>query len=253
MVLNKPSGVVVSLTSDLDGNRLINTSTRVSDPASQSVRAQELQKILEREFQFPIIKDESRANGILHRLDRDTTGALLVARSYSGFYDLRFQFAANQIVKEYTCLVNGNFPRLGVWNSIERRIQTEKARDTDGHVKLQSRVVDEGGEHAFTEYMPKATYVVKGTKHPVSLLNVRLHTGRSHQIRVHLSSIGHPLLYDWNYGDKQNPTAKFFLHARSLEFWNPDSPSDRIRIDVKMPIRMHEFIQNQLDIIDSIE
>jgi 23S rRNA-/tRNA-specific pseudouridylate synthase len=246
MVVDKPQGMVVSLDGDLDESSARKFKSRGKSP--------ELNQILSQDFPgIPIFSDSTFAHGILHRLDRDTTGALLVAKTFQSFFDLRMQFAAGMVGKEYTCLVEGTPGKLGEWNTINMRIETRKFVDAEKNLSFTSKVVEEGGNHARTDFIPVATFRRKQTPHNrVSLIRIKLFTGRTHQIRVHMASEKHPLLFDDKYGNSY-PSAKFFLHAHKLSFMNPEFESEeKADVEVGIPARMGDFMDTELELVDSI-
>jgi 23S rRNA pseudouridine1911/1915/1917 synthase len=145
--------------------------------------------------------------GIVHRLDKDTTGLLVVAKTDKAHAGLARQFAAHgtdgQLERRYLALV---------WGAPERprgSIAAPLARSSANRTKI-GVVTEAAGRHAVTRYAVLETYVGKGTKPIASLLELELETGRTHQIRVHLAHIGHPLLGDMTYG------AGFKASARNL-------------------------------------
>ena len=150
--------------------------------------------------------------GIIHRLDKQTSGLLFLTKTNTGLEYLGKLFRSRDINKEYLALVHGEVSKYGIIDKPLAKI---------GH-EGQSRVrVDEQGKTATTEYWPEGHY-----KHGVdsyTLLRVKLHTGRTHQIRVHLASIGHPVMGDNLYGKPKSQALKEvlprqFLHASRLEF-----------------------------------
>jgi 23S rRNA pseudouridine1911/1915/1917 synthase len=162
--------------------------------------------------------------GIVHRLDKDTSGVLVVARTDAAHQALASQFQSREVEKIYLALVHGRpTPANGV---IEKPIARDPVRRTRMTTRLQS------GRAAHTEYR---TIERIGT---FSLLEVRIGTGRTHQIRVHLSSAGHPIVGDTLYGAPKTvshvpPLGRFFLHAHSLRF---RSPSQGTMIEVQSPL-----------------
>ncbi|MFN8035919.1 MAG: RluA family pseudouridine synthase [Acidimicrobiia bacterium] len=148
--------------------------------------------------------------GIVHRLDRDTSGLIVVARSARGYGALTAMLAAREIDRHYMALVWGvpDAPR-GV---IDAPIGRSAARRT-------RMAVREGGRDARTNYSVRARFA----EPVVSLLDCRLETGRTHQIRVHLSAIGHPVVGDATYGGSRQslPLGRPFLHAAALRFVHP--------------------------------
>lgn len=163
--------------------------------------------------------DGSPRPGIVHRLDKDTSGALIVAKTLQGERFIARQIRERALEKHYLALVEGHLdPPQG-------RIEAPIGRDPR---QRQRMAVVSGGREAVTEYF---------TLRPVgemSLLDVRLLTGRTHQIRVHLAAIGHPVVGDPLYGRprRQGPPRQF-LHAWRLGFRRP---RDGAWIEVTAPL-----------------
>jgi 23S rRNA pseudouridine1911/1915/1917 synthase len=164
-------------------------------------------------------EDPDRA-GIVHRLDRDTSGLLLVARTVEAYDALRAQMRARAIAREYLALVEGRPPaREGTIDAPlgrDRRVRTRISSDSD-------------------EPKPAVTHFEVERALPQStLLRVRLETGRTHQIRAHLLAIGHPVLGDPEYG---KPGAygleRQFLHAERLALAHPITGEP---LDVRSPL-----------------
>jgi 23S rRNA pseudouridine1911/1915/1917 synthase len=164
--------------------------------------------------------DDAARAGIVHRLDRDTSGLLVVARSEAAHRALRAALQARRITREYLALVEGRPPaRSGTIDAPlgrDRRVRTRMSTDTDDP---RAAITHFEIERA----LPRTT-----------LLRVRLETGRTHQIRAHLRAIDHPVVGDPEYGtagrlglDRQ------FLHAARLAF---DHPVTGARIDVSSPL-----------------
>jgi 23S rRNA pseudouridine1911/1915/1917 synthase len=156
--------------------------------------------------------------GIVHRLDRETSGVMVIAKNQEAFKFLKDQFQKRNVKKIYTALVWGRVKnQKGV---IDKPISIK-----DGSVK---RTVYKGkmAREASTEYEVAERFSLKGQE--MTLLKVTPKTGRTHQIRVHLNSIGHPVLGDKLYGKKPQLESlkRHFLHAKFLEF----SPSGKRKI-----------------------
>lgn len=152
--------------------------------------------------------DDATRPGIVHRLDRDTSGLLLVARSAAALAGLSQQMRARSIEKHYTALVEG-------W--LEAPVGAIDAPiGRDPRHRQRMAVVTNGGRAALTRYVVER--LVRGR----SLLTVRLVTGRTHQIRVHFAAVGHPVVGDPLYGRKQPPMPpRIFLHAARLALQHP--------------------------------
>ncbi len=149
--------------------------------------------------------------GIVHRIDKETSGVLLVAKDDAAHRGLSEQFAGRHLRKEYLALVAG-VPRLRA-GVIERSISRHP-------VHRERMTTGEGGRPARTDWE-----VVESFGDRAALLRCRIHTGRTHQIRVHLKSIGHPVLGDATYGWKRAPgmpaVPRVMLHAERIAFLHP--------------------------------
>ncbi len=152
--------------------------------------------------------------GLVHRLDRDTSGVLIVARTEHAYEVLSAELSSRNIKRIYTALVAGamSIPT----GTIDAPIGRDPRRPT-------RRAVVSSGKPALTHYVVKRSY----PGHDVALLEVRLDTGRTHQIRVHLAAIDHPVIGDHTYGSKQLAvrSPRTFLHASRIEFTDPETGS----------------------------
>ena len=163
--------------------------------------------------------DPGRA-GIVHRLDRDTSGLLVVARSEEAHRRLRAALQAREITREYLVLAEGRPPaRTGTIDAPlgrDRRVRTRMSTDTDEPRPAVTHF-------AFERALPATT-----------LLRVRLETGRTHQIRAHLRAIGHPVAGDPEYGTPGRlGLERQFLHAARLAFAHPLTGAP---VDVASPL-----------------
>lgn len=145
--------------------------------------------------------------GIVHRLDRYTSGVLLVAKNDAAHRALAEQFARRQVEKTYLALVQGEM------KTEHGRIEKPIARDPARRARMTARLGR--GRAAVTEWRVLRRF--RG----FTLLEVRIGTGRTHQIRVHLSSAGHPVAGDRLYGAPARD--RFFLHAHCIRFRQPSS------------------------------
>ncbi len=143
--------------------------------------------------------------GVVHRLDRGTSGLMLVARTEEAHAALTAAIAAHEVEREYVTLVEGVVPEA------TGRIEAPIGRDPQRPV-LQAVVPD--GRPAATDYVVDLRF---SDPEAASLLTVRLETGRTHQIRVHLAAIEHPVVGDRAYGSRSTlPLDRPFLHSRAL-------------------------------------
>jgi 23S rRNA pseudouridine1911/1915/1917 synthase len=160
--------------------------------------------------------------GIVHRLDRATSGLIIVAKNDEAHRKLAAQFSRREVKKTYIALVHG-------WPKQEQGTVTSSiSRDRQRRTRMTTR--RSGGREAITHY--KAQKRFDSAYGKVTLLELKIDTGRTHQIRVHLASIGHPVVGDTLYGApreihaRNQPTLSLprnFLHAAALQFRHPRS------------------------------
>ena len=154
----------------------------------------------------------------VNRLDRETSGIVLIAKSREAAYRLSMAMKRGEFIKEYLAVVEGVVtPSVG-------EINAPIARECEGAMR---RVVRADGKEAVTLYE-----TLESTE-STSLLRVRPITGRTHQIRVHLSHIGHPLKYDFLYGERTEGK-EYMLHAERLTFPHPET-GERITLVAECP------------------
>jgi 23S rRNA pseudouridine1911/1915/1917 synthase len=146
--------------------------------------------------------------GIVHRLDKETSGVMVIAKTEHAYHFLVEQFAKRKTEKEYRALAHGFFP------TVKGKIDQPIGRHPKNRVRM---AVVEHGKAALTEWEAMKKYAELFT-----LLKVKIHTGRTHQIRVHFSHLGHPLAGDLTYGAKKNESfGRVMLHAHYLSFMHP--------------------------------
>ncbi|MFW6421362.1 MAG: RluA family pseudouridine synthase [Candidatus Bipolaricaulota bacterium] len=160
--------------------------------------------------------DDPRRPGIVHRLDKDTSGALVIARTARAYESLVGQFKAREVDKTYLALVEGTFEEdRGV-------IEAPVGRSRKDRTKM---AVTLSGKDAETKF--SVLYSARGG----TWLKVKPITGRTHQIRVHMRYIDHPIVGDQHYGGSSAP--RLMLHSRSLSF---NHPASKDRISIKAPV-----------------
>lgn len=170
--------------------------------------------------------------GIVHRLDRETSGAMVVAKTESAQRRLVDQFKGREIAKEYIALVWGH-PRPD-----HGTIETLIARDPHHRQRMSARVAK--GRMAVTHYTTEEKLS------ETSLLRVRIETGRTHQIRVHMAHLGHPVVGDPLYGRCAKKNARLgvsrqMLHAEQLSFKHPGT-GETIEIEAEPPADFRELL-----------
>ena len=217
LIVNKPAGMPTHGFSGLDRATLANFLTA----------------------RFPRLVNVGRRRwepGLVHRLDRETSGLVLVAKSQPAFEHLKSQFRRRKVKKIYWALVWGIAPIQGV-------IDLPLAHDTRDErrmiAKKQPALAKERTWNAVT------CYRCIGQSHGLSLLEIDMETGVTHQIRAHLAAIGHPIVADTLYQDAQ--TEKFgltrhFLHARSLTIHHPDD-ARALTVEAELPGELAGLLQ----------
>jgi 23S rRNA pseudouridine1911/1915/1917 synthase len=243
IVVNKPAGMVVHPAPGTPSGTLVNALLHHFGGALSGVGG-------------------SKRPGIVHRIDKETSGLLVVAKSDAAHHGLAEQFAAHTAERAYLAICYGapdaNDPRLrGVkGTSFEPgnilKITTQLARHK--HDRQRQAVIFNGGRHAVTRSRILETF---GTPATLSLVECRLETGRTHQIRVHMTHAGHGLLGDPTYGGKRKISAKVLsapalaaaqafsrqaLHAALLGFEHPVS-GEMLRFEAELPSDMDQLLQ----------
>jgi 23S rRNA pseudouridine1911/1915/1917 synthase len=168
--------------------------------------------------------------GIVHRIDKDTSGILVVAKSDAAHEGLAKLFASHDIERRYLAVVSGApAPPAGI-------VKTQIGRSTTNRKKM-AVLPENKGKHAVTHYRLIESFA------KASLVECTLETGRTHQVRVHMAHIGHPLIGDSVYSNRQNPyrigpnRSKFdrqALHAAVLGFKHPVS-GETLRFESRLP------------------
>lgn len=192
-------------------------------------------------------RPEARFLELVHRLDRETSGILLVAKKRSALVHLQDQFRERETGKTYLALVQGTWPA----NKKVIDLPLHKYLQADGERRVRVTTADD------PEGMRSITLVkVRKLIEPrplqglpaMSLLEVTIKTGRTHQIRVHLSSQGHPIVGDDKYGDfdlnrrvQKQGLKRMFLHAWRLQFMHPAS-GERLELRAELPPELADFV-----------
>ena len=239
IVINKPAGMVVHPAPGTPSGTLVNALLAHCGDTLSGIGGE-------------------RRPGIVHRIDKDTTGLLVVAKSDRAHHGLAAQFEAHSVERHYLALVHGvpsaHDPRLRGLRGITAeaggiiRIATGLARHkTD---RQRQAVVWDSGRHAVTR-----ARVIEDYRGAAALVECRLETGRTHQIRVHMAYAGHGLMGDQTYGGKRrlpekllgeaavagNAFARQALHAASLGFVHPVT-GESLRFEAPLPEDMAALV-----------
>lgn len=190
-------------------------------------------------YHFQKLPERGVRPGIVHRLDRDTSGLLVVAKTEAALEDLSDQFRDRTVFKSYVALVHGRV------QSTSGRVDQPLARDRSNRTRM---AVVRGGRNALTLYRVRRSF------ERFTLLDVELKTGRTHQIRVHLAWIKHPVVGDETYGGGRDNTIldvrlrarvrslkRHFLHAEKLGFRHP-ATKEFVKFEAPLPEQLEELL-----------
>jgi len=199
VVINKPAGWIVN-----------SVDTTTSQPV--------LEEWIKSNFKFPIFKFPELRHGIVHRLDKPTSGVLLVAKTENAFAYLQSQFKERKTMKEYLALVHGKLdPQEGNVKVPVGRLPWNRERFG----------VLPGGRGSETDYSVINYYEDNSEKY--SLVSFKPKTGRTHQIRIHAKYLRHPIVADTFYAGRKTARKdlkwcdRLFLHAHKISILHPDT------------------------------
>ncbi len=222
-VINKPAGMVVHPGAGVPGGTLANALA----------------------FHFAgLSKTDPRGNetrpGIVHRLDKDTSGLIVVAKNEAAHEHLSEQFSSRTVFKSYLALVHGQM------EAARGKVEEPLARDRSNRLRM---AVIRSGRGALSLWRVRQSF------EKVTLLGVEIKTGRTHQIRVHLAHIRHPVVGDELYNGGRDNTisdpkirkavaglGRFFLHAERLEFDHPVT-GERMKFTQPLPEELNVFLK----------
>lgn len=221
LVINKQAGIVV--------NRSETTLHQVT-----------LQDLIEKENKIDTSNQDPefiQRSGVVHRLDKETSGLILVAKNTPAFRNLQAQFKDRTIEKNYIALAHGEIkPATGEINVPVGRLPWNRKRFG----------IIAGGRPSTTSY--EVLEILSNGKESFSLVRLFPKTGRTHQIRVHLKYINHPILGDSLYGGRKTSRndrktlQRFFLHAEAISFTHPTT-GERMTFKANLPDELTEVIE----------
>jgi 23S rRNA pseudouridine1911/1915/1917 synthase len=175
--------------------------------------------------------------GLVHRLDRETSGLVVVAKTRAAFEHLRRQFRRRQIKKKYWALVWGS-PKP------EGAVFYPMAHDSSDKSRMRALLAPSGPRKKAKAWTARTRFRKLGEARGLSLLEVEMETGVTHQIRVHLAAIGHPIVGDRLYGaarPERFGLDRHFLHAFYLEFSHPRD-GQPVKIETKLPAELETVL-----------
>jgi 23S rRNA pseudouridine1911/1915/1917 synthase len=214
VVIDKPHGIVVNRAESVKGQTVQDWMEEkyllVESNESEAVKYDENDEN---------VKEFISRSGVVHRLDKETSGVLVLSKTPEAFIKLKEQFKSREVTKKYTALVHGKVtPPVAAINAPIGRLPWNR---------LRFGVFPEGRE-SLTEYKVEKMYQTPEDE-VLTLLTVAPHTGRTHQIRVHLQYIGHPIVSDLLYAgrkrvqDDRSWCPRLFLHAHELNIVSPQT------------------------------
>lgn len=218
LVINKESGVVV------------NTSITSPSNTLQEALSDVIEKSDEEDSEF------DQRNGIVHRLDKDTSGVLLIAKNKEAFHELQRQFKERIVKKEYLALVMGS---LG-----DEILELNAPIGRHPHVRTKFAIVADGKE-AITNFEKVKEIIREGET--LTFVKAKPLTGRTHQIRVHLAALNHPIIGDEIYlSSKQyykwhEMFGRLMLHACKIEIQHP-STNEKMTFEAPLPKQFLDFM-----------
>jgi len=255
IVINKPAGMIVHPGAGVTSGTLANAiafhcGLRIADcgmknPANESIfqdseKDNQIEQSAIRNPQSAIEKSAIVRPGIVHRLDKDTSGLIVVAKNETAHEKLSEQFRERKVFKTYTALVHG------VVKNDKGKIEEPIARDPRNRTRMATV---RGGRPALSIYKIKRSF------ERFTLLDVEIKTGRTHQIRVHLAFLNHPVVGDETYNGGRDKTAadvkvrsaiaklnRVFLHAATLGFYHPVT-NEWMKFNVEMPDELNELLE----------
>ncbi|MDD6512843.1 RluA family pseudouridine synthase [Sharpea azabuensis] len=209
IVVNKPSGMIVHPSAGIYSGTLVNALLYHCDDLSS-------------------INGVNRP-GIVHRIDKETSGLLMVAKNDKAHRSLSAQLEEHSVIRRYVALVHGVIPHN------KGRIVAPIGRDPDDRQKMA--VTDKNAKEAITNFTVLERF------DDMTLIECRLETGRTHQIRVHMQYIGYPVYGDPKYGRRSDDTSHGqYLHAKILGFKHPTT-GEQMLFEAKLPDYFEEKIE----------
>lgn len=200
--------------------------------------------LLQKYPELKSVGEEKYRAGIIHRLDKDVSGVMVVVKTQAMYEHLKNQFKERKVKKEYLALVYGHMPEY------EGKIEIPIGRRKDGkfvaHPRIGWKMLQENDKHATTIY--KVLEQIKNYDH----LSIQILTGRTHQIRVHLQYLGHPIVGDTEYGPKKSflrffarkikvvEAPRLMLHSHTIGFYNLQN--EWVEFESPLPHEIKDFL-----------
>ncbi len=228
LVINKPAGITVNKADTTKGEQTVQDWS------------EEYLHLADKEWQIQEGNDFLNRGGIVHRLDKETSGILLLAKNPESFVELQRQFKERIVKKVYRALVHGKVvPEVGEINAPVGRLPWNRR---------QFGVVA-GGREALTRYKVLWTKFSNFSKEELSYVELYPETGRTHQIRVHLKYLGFPIFADFLYAgritqrDDRKLLSRVFLHAAQITFTHPKTHQTQL-YEASLPQELQQTLDH---------
>lgn len=246
LVIDKPSGITVNKSESAKEETVQDFTEKylkILNPKSETLNKLQIPSSNHQKglgFRNSDLEFRNRG-GIVHRLDKETSGILLIAKNPASFLNLQSQFKERKVEKVYLALVHGEVkPEIGEINVPVGRLSFNRKKFG----------IVAGGRESVTKYKVLGIkyYVSDEKKEALSLLELYPKTGRTHQIRVHLKYFGHPVFSDPLYGGRKTARKdrkllpRLFLHACEISFHHPKT-NKIISLESPLPAELLEFLQ----------
>jgi 23S rRNA pseudouridine1911/1915/1917 synthase len=235
LVIDKPVGLVVNRATTVKGDTVQDWVEQQYSIKQQESKTQKLEPGIH-EFETTVEDFEARS-GIVHRIDKETSGCLIVAKTFAAFVALQKSFKERLVHKTYAALVHGKVAAKS------GEINAPVGRQTWN--RSQFGVVP-GGKEAHTKYTVEK-YYSDSEKNQYSFLTLEPTTGRTHQLRVHLKYLGHPIVGDYLYAGRKQQKAdrlwcpRVFLHASKITFPHP-TDSHEVTVQAPLPEQLRKVL-----------
>lgn len=241
LVIDKPPGIVVNRAESVQGDTVADWSEiYLSFPKGRESGAKNTPGDPPSESRVTTIDDFYDRAGIVHRIDKETSGCLIIAKNFAAFVELQRQFKEHIVKKTYLAITHGAVvPAIGEIRAPVGRLPWNRERFG----------IVPGGKESLTRYSVKRTWKIhEGKQHEdISLLELYPETGRTHQIRVHLKYINHPIIGDWQYAGRKTSRSdrlwapRVMLHAYRVVFLHPVTQKE-LAIEAPIPDDMNRII-----------
>lgn len=230
-VIDKPAGITV--------NKAETTRNEITiqDWAETKLDLKDQEKKINKDLPYDPVQEFINRGGVVHRLDKETSGVLLLAKNPEAFVELQRQFKEREVKKVYQALAHGKMPETGEINVPVGRLPWNRK---------QFGIIP-GGRESKTLYKVLHTYQNPKDKEILSLVELYPESGRTHQIRVHLKYIGHPIFGDFLYAGRKtarkdrNSLPRVFLHAAQISFVHPKT-HETMHFVSPLPKELRELI-----------